>query len=93
VDQARALIAAQLAAPGALARAEADLLAAQEAVAQARRDLQRLADEVRLADGQVLTARVHVIHGSEGTSALRLLYRKTTAPSRASGRWDSRRPS
>ena len=83
VSQARILIAAQLVAPAGLARAEADLLAAREAVAQARRELQHLADEARDAaevrapvDGQVLTARVHVIHGSEGTALLRLLYRK-----------------
>jgi len=30
-------------------------------------------------DGQVLTIRVHVIHGSEGTAVLRLLYRKASA--------------
>ncbi len=84
VEQARALIAAQLAAPGALARTEADLLAAQETVAQARRELDRLTDEARRAgevrgpvDGQVLTLRVHVMLGSEGTAVLRLLYRRS----------------
>jgi inner membrane protein len=83
VDQARALIAAELAGPGSLARAETELLATREAVAQARRELQRLADEARHAaevrapvDGQVLALRVHVIHGSQGTAVLRLLYRK-----------------
>ena len=35
-------------------------------------------------NGQVLSLRVHVIHGSESTAALRLLYRKVTAPPRAS---------
>jgi multidrug efflux pump subunit AcrA (membrane-fusion protein) len=80
------------AAPGALAKAEADLLAARESVAEARRALARLADEARRlaevrapVDGQVLSVRVHVIHGSEGTAALRLLYRKTTQPPRAPG--------
>ncbi len=28
-------------------------------------------------DGQVLTIRVSIIHGSEGTAVLRLLYRKS----------------
>jgi membrane-bound metal-dependent hydrolase YbcI (DUF457 family) len=90
VRQVQALIAAQLAASGALARAEAELLAAREATAQARRELDRLAAEARRVadvrapvDGQVLTLRVHVIHGSEGTAVLRLLYRKVTAPPRA----------
>jgi inner membrane protein len=83
VRQVEALIAAQLAASGALARAEADALAAREATAQARRELDRLTEETLRAsevrapvDGQVLTLRVHVIHGSEGTAALRLLYRR-----------------
>ena len=82
VRQVQALIDAGLAAPGAVGRAEAELLAAREAVAQARRELDRLADEARRAtevrapvDGQVLTLRVHVVHGSEGTARLRLLYR------------------
>jgi multidrug efflux pump subunit AcrA (membrane-fusion protein) len=55
-----------------------------QAVEQSRRDLARLAEEAdRLSevrspvDGQVLTIRVHVIHGSEGTAVLRLLYRKS----------------
>jgi hypothetical protein len=83
VDQVRALRGVALTAPGTLAKAEADLLAAQEAVAQSRRALARLADEARRftevhapVDGQVLSVRVHVIHGSEGTAALRLLYRR-----------------
>lgn len=81
--EARALADAGLAAPGALAREAAALLRAQETLAQARRELDRLADEARRAseirapvDGQVLTLRVHVIHGSEGTAVVRLLYRK-----------------
>jgi multidrug efflux pump subunit AcrA (membrane-fusion protein) len=79
-----------LAAAGSLARTETDLLAARDAVAQARRTLAQLGDEARRltevrapVDGQVLSVRVHVIHGSEGTAALRLLYRKVTAPPRA----------
>ena len=90
-DEARALAGLGLAAPGGLARAETDLLAARDVVAQARRTLERLGDEARRVtevrapvDGQVLSVRVHVIHGSEGTAALRLLYRKGTAPPRAS---------
>jgi inner membrane protein len=81
--EVQALVAAQLAAPWAAAREDAALLRAQAAVAQTRRELDRLADEARRAvevrapvDGQVLTVRVHVIHGSEGTAALRLLYRR-----------------
>jgi membrane-bound metal-dependent hydrolase YbcI (DUF457 family) len=92
VDQARKLVDIGLAAPGGLAKWETDLLAAREAVAQARRVRERLGDEARRltevrapVDGQVLSVRVHVIHGSEGTAALRLLYRKTTQPPRASG--------
>jgi inner membrane protein len=87
VAQTRTLVDVGLAAPGALTKAEADLLVARESVAQARRALARLADEARRlrevrapVDGQVLTVRVHVIHGSEGTAALRLLYRKGAAP-------------
>jgi len=83
VRQARALVEAGMAAPGAVKREEATLRRAQEAVDQSRRELARLAEEVqRLAevrspvDGQVLTIRVHVIHGSESTALLRLLYRK-----------------
>jgi multidrug efflux pump subunit AcrA (membrane-fusion protein) len=83
LHQARALVTAQLAAPGALAPAEAAHQRAEAALAQARRALARLADEARRqteirapVDGQVLTIRVHVIHGSEGTAALRLLYRR-----------------
>ncbi len=82
--QARALAAAGLAAPGAVDREEAHLRRAEEAVERARQDLARLAEEARhLAevrspvDGQVLTVRVHVIHGSESTALVRLLYRKT----------------
>jgi inner membrane protein len=84
--QARALVAVQLAAPGAEAQAEAAHQRAEADVAQARRALDRLADEARRqteirapVDGQVLTVRVHVIHGSEGTAALRLLYRRRPA--------------
>jgi hypothetical protein len=87
VGQARALVAARLAAPGAVLRAEADLLAARDAVRAARRMRERLGDEARRlaevrapVDGQVLSVRVHVIHGSEGTAVLRLLYRKVTVP-------------
>ena len=91
-EQARALVAVGLVAPGGLAKVETDLLAAREAVAQAQRALERLSDDARRltevrapVGGQVLSVRVHVIHGSEGTAALRLLYRKTTQPPRASG--------
>jgi inner membrane protein len=83
LGQARALVDAGLGAMGALTRAEADLQGARDAVADARRHLDQLTDEVRRAkelrspvDGQVLTLRVHVVHGSEGTAALRLLYRR-----------------
>jgi inner membrane protein len=81
--EVQALVAARLAAPGAAAREAAALLHAQAAAAQARRALDRLADEARRAvevrapvDGQVLTVRVHVIHGGEATAQVRLLYRK-----------------
>jgi biotin carboxyl carrier protein len=83
VRLARALVTAQLAVPDAAAREEAALRHAEEAVAQARREVDRLAGEAGRArevrapvDGQVLTVRVHVIHGSEGTAVLRVLYRK-----------------
>ncbi|MFZ1059781.1 MAG: metal-dependent hydrolase [Candidatus Rokuibacteriota bacterium] len=83
VRQARALVGAGLAAPGAVEREEAGVLRARVAVEQERRELARLAEEAaRLSevrspvDGQVLTIRVHVIHGSESTAVLRLLYRK-----------------
>ena len=33
-------------------------------------------------DGEVLTIRVHVIHSSEGTAVLRLLYRKESQADR-----------
>jgi membrane-bound metal-dependent hydrolase YbcI (DUF457 family) len=89
--QARALADVGLAGPGSLAKTEADLLAAREAVARARRTFERLGEEARRltevrapVDGQVLSLRVHVIHGSESTAALRLLYRKVTAAPRAS---------
>jgi hypothetical protein len=92
VGQARKLVDVGLAAPGGLAKGETDLLAAREAVAQAHRVLERLTDDARRltevrapVDGQILSVRVHVIHGSEGTAALRLLYRKTTEPPRAPG--------
>jgi inner membrane protein len=88
VRQLQALVGAGLAAPGATGRAEAELQSAREAVAQSRRELDRLADEVRRAtevrapvEGQVLTLRVHVVHGSEGTARLRLLYRRPSRPS------------
>ena len=83
VRQVEALVAAGLAAPSAVGRAESELLAARDAAAGTRRELDRLAEEVRRAtevrapvDGQVLTLRVHVIHGSESTARLRLLYRR-----------------
>lgn len=83
VRQVQALVEAGLAAPSAVGRTESELLAARDAAAGTRRELDRLAEEVRRAtevrapvDGQVLTVRVHVIHGSEGTAALRLLYRR-----------------
>ena len=89
--QARALSGAGLAGPGGLAKTETEGLAAREAVARARRTIERLDEEARRltevrapVDGQVLSLRVHVIHGSESTAALRLLYRKVTAPPRAS---------
>jgi inner membrane protein len=81
--QARALVGAGLAALGTIARAEVDHAGSRDAVLQARRALDQLADEGRRAreirspvDGQVLTVRVHVVHGSEGTALLRLLYRR-----------------
>ena len=59
------------------------LLRAEEALAQARRALVSLDDEARRlaeirapVEGQVLTVRVHVVHGSEGTAQIRLLYRR-----------------
>ncbi len=85
VRQARALVASGLAARGAVEREEANLLRAQEAVDQSRRELARLAEEAQhLAevrspvDGQVLAIRVSIIHGSESTAVLRLLYRKAS---------------
>jgi inner membrane protein len=84
--QARVLVDAELGSAGTLARAQADQRAAQDAVAQARRALDQLADEARRTrevrspvDGQVLTIRIHVVHGSEGTAALRLLYRRPSS--------------
>jgi inner membrane protein len=81
--QAEALVAEGLAAPGAVDRERAPLLRAEETLVQARRalvsvddDARRLAEIRAPVDGQVLTVRVHVVHGSEGTAALRLLYRK-----------------
>jgi inner membrane protein len=92
VRLARALVQAQLAVSDAAAREEAALLHAQEAVAQARREVDRLAEEARRArevrapvDGQVLTLRVHVIHGSEGTAMLRLLYARRGGDRMAAG--------
>jgi inner membrane protein len=88
--QARALSGVGLAGPGGLAKAETERLTAREAVARARRTIERLDEEARRltevrapVDGQVLSLRVHVIHGSESTAALRLLYRKVTAPPKA----------
>lgn len=88
VHQAQGLVAPRLAVPGSVAREETPRLRAQEAVAETRRELDRLVAEVRRlaevrfpVDGQVLTLRVHVIHGSEGTVVLRLLYRKAGGPS------------
>ena len=46
-DQARALADVGLAGPGGLAKTEADLLAAREAVARARRTFERLGEENR----------------------------------------------
>jgi inner membrane protein len=83
VRQVEALVAAGLAAPSAVGRAEAELVAARDATAGTRRALDRLAEEARRATevrapvaGQVLSVRVHVIHGSESTARLRLLYRR-----------------
>jgi multidrug efflux pump subunit AcrA (membrane-fusion protein) len=85
--QVEMLVAEGLAAPGAIDRERRTLLRAEEALAQARRALVSLDDEARrLAEirapvvGQVLTVRVHVVHGSEGTAQIRLLYRRP-APS------------
>lgn len=82
---ARALAARQLAAPGAVPREEANLVEAAAAVAHARRELARVTEEARRltrirapVEGQILTIRVHVIHGSESTAVLRLLYRKAS---------------
>jgi inner membrane protein len=84
--QARILVEAGLATAVALARAEADYGVGRAAVDQARRTLSQLADEARRTreirspvSGQVLTMRVHVIHGSEGTAAIRLLYKNAPA--------------
>jgi inner membrane protein len=84
--EAQALVTAQLAAPGAVAREAAALLRAQTALAESRRALDTLAEAARRAaevrapvDGQVLTIRVHVIHGGEATAQVRLLYRHVPA--------------
>jgi hypothetical protein len=81
--EAQALVAAGLAPPGAHAKAAAEHDFGRAAVADGHRQLDQVADEARRArevrspvDGQVLTLRVHVVHGSEGTAALRLLYRR-----------------
>jgi len=66
-----ATLTAHLVAPTIVEREEANLLRAWEAVEHFRRELTRLTEEA-----QVLTLRVHVIHGSESTAVLRLLYRK-----------------
>ena len=93
VNQTRTLVEGGLAARGSFDKADADLRSARQAVAQARRAIEQLSDEARRlrevrapVDGRVLSVRVHVIHGSESTAALRLLYRKTTPLPRASGR-------
>jgi hypothetical protein len=81
--QAEALADERLAAPGAVDRERAALRRAEETLAQARRALVSLDDEARRlaeirtpVDGQVLTVRVHVVHGNEGTAQVRLLYRR-----------------
>jgi inner membrane protein len=85
--QSEALVAEGLSAPGAADRELMALRRAEEALAQARRGLVSLDDEAqRLAeirapvDGQVLSVRVHVVHGSEGTAQIRLLYRRPSPP-------------
>jgi inner membrane protein len=84
--EVQALVDAQLAAPGAAAREAAALLRAQAALAESRRALDALAEAARRAaevrapvDGQVLTVRVHVIHGGDATAHVRLLYRRVPA--------------
>jgi hypothetical protein len=81
--QVEVLVAEGLAVPGAIDRERKVLLRSEDVLAQARRALVSLEDEARRlaeirapVEGQVLTLRVHVIHGSEGTAVLRLLYRK-----------------
>jgi inner membrane protein len=90
VRQTRALVAARLAAPGALEREEAGLLRARDAVAQARRELARVAEEARRLteiraplDGHVLTIRLSAVRGNEATATIRFLYRKTSSSDRA----------
>jgi multidrug efflux pump subunit AcrA (membrane-fusion protein) len=87
VRQADVLVAEGLVAPGAVDRERAALLRAEEGLAQARRALVSLDDDARqLAEirapvnGQVLTVRVHVVHGNEGTAEIRLLYRRPSPP-------------
>jgi inner membrane protein len=90
VRQTRALVAARLAAPGALEREAAGLLRARDAVAQARRELARVAEEARRLTeirapmaGHVLTIRLSAVRGNEGTATIRLLYRRPTPGDRA----------
>jgi hypothetical protein len=88
VREAEVLVGERLVAPGAVDRERAALLRVEETLAQARRALVRLDDEARRlaeirapVEGQVLTVRVHVVHGSEGTAQIRLLYRRPSPSS------------
>jgi hypothetical protein len=88
VRQVEVLVAEGLVAPSAIDRERKALLRSEEVLAQARRALVRLDDEARRlaeirapVEGQVLTVRVHVVHGSEGTAQIRLLYRRPSPPS------------
>jgi inner membrane protein len=87
IRQAEVLVAEGLAAPGAVDHERTALLRAEGTLAQARRALFSLDDEARRlaevrapVEGQVLTVRVHVVHGSEGTAQIRLLYRRPSPP-------------
>ena len=86
VRMARALVSSQLAAAGVVPREGANLAQAAAKVAHGRRELARATEEARRLteiyaplDGQLLTIRVHVIHGSDSTAVLRLLYRRAAA--------------
>jgi membrane-bound metal-dependent hydrolase YbcI (DUF457 family) len=79
----RALWSGQLAASRTVELEEAALVRAHDAIEHARRELTRMDEiarqlsEIRApVDGQVLTIRIHAIHGSEGTALVRMLYRK-----------------